>query len=393
MHSGDKKFWKKHGKAILVWVLVLAALLVALKMTLLAPYRVQAVSLTPRDLQAEAFGVGTVEAKVVVSVGSKITGRLTTLTVDQGDRVKRGQLVATLENDDFREQAGQAEQDLGRADADLVANQAATRQAEANLDLARKNFERYRNLFQKDVVARLEFEQKENEYIVAREALKSVQAQRVSLEKQRKRSVASRGFARAKLADTFIYAPCDGVVVSREAELGDAVVAGAPILRIADAEAPIWVVAHIDETVAGGIRVGQPARVVLRSRPKESLSGRVARVEVESDRVTEEKAVDVTFALPAHVPPIGEQADVYVVTARKAKVPALPRGALVPVGKKFGVWLVRNGRVHLREVEVGASDPSGWVEIRGGLAKGDKVAVAPPEVMAQLTEGAKVSVP
>jgi HlyD family secretion protein len=170
------------------------------------------------------------------------------------------------------------------------------------------------------------------------------------------------------------------------------VVAGAPILRIADAGAPIWVVAHIDETVAGGIRVGQPSKVVLRSQPGQSLPGRVARVEVESDRVTEEKAVDVTFALPAHVPPIGEQADVYVVTARKAKAPALPRKALVPLGKKFGVWLVRNGRVYLREVEVGLSDPSGWVEVLGGLAKGDKVAVAPPEVMTQLREGTRVSV-
>jgi multidrug resistance efflux pump len=109
-------------------------------------------------VQREAFGVGTVEAKVVVSVGSKITNRITALTVDQGDRVHTGQLLATLEDQDFEKQVAQAAHDLERAAADLFANQAAIKKAEADLTLARKNYERYRALIEEEVVSQLDFE-------------------------------------------------------------------------------------------------------------------------------------------------------------------------------------------------------------------------------------------
>ena len=88
-------FWKRYRKRLIIATLVFGVLVVGLRLTLLAPYRVESVSLEPHDVQREAFGVGTVEARVVVSVGSKITGRVTALNVDQGDRVRKGQLLAT----------------------------------------------------------------------------------------------------------------------------------------------------------------------------------------------------------------------------------------------------------------------------------------------------------
>lgn len=384
-------FWKRHCKHLIIATLVLGVLVVGLRLTLLAPYRVESVSLEPHDVQAEAFGVGTVEAKVVVSVGSKITGRVTALNVDQPDRVRKGQLLATLENQDFQDQVAQAAHDLERTAADLIANEAAIKQAEANRALARKNYERYQSLFQEGAVSRLDFDQKENEHVAAYEAVNTLLAQRTSLEKQQKKAAANLSYAKAKLADTMVYASCDGVVVSREVEVGDAVVAGTPLFRIADCHT-IWIRAYVDETVAGAIRVGQPARVILRSHPEQSLTGQVARVEVESDRVTEEKAIDVTFSVPSPIPPIGEQAEVYIITGQKAQVPALPQKALVPIGKSYGVWLIQKGRVHLRQVQVGLSDASGWVEIAGGLDSTDRVALAPPEIMLRLRDNARVAV-
>lgn len=385
------KVWNRYGKRLSLWAAALVVLLLGLKLTVFAPYQVKATSLAHHDVQQEAFGVGTVEAKVVVSVGSKITGRVTALNVDQPDRVRKGQLLATLENQDFQEQVAQAEHDLERTAADLTANEAAIRQAEANRALAQKNYERYQGLSQEGAVSRLDFEQKENEHVAAREAVNTLLAQRTSLEKQQKKASANLGFAKARLADTMVHASCDGVVVTREVEVGDAVVAGAPLFRIADCHT-IWIRAHVDETVAGAIRVGQPARVILRSHPEQSLPGQVARVEVESDRVTEEKAVNVTFSVPSSIPPIGEQAEVYIITGQKTQVPALPQKALVPTGKLYGVWLIQGGRVHLRQVQVGISDPSGWIEIVGGLDSTDRVALAPPEIMLRLKNNARVAV-
>jgi HlyD family secretion protein len=193
------------------------------------------------------------------------------------------------------------------------------------------------------------------------------------------------------MADTYVYSPCDGIVISREAEAGDAITSGAPIFRIADTSV-IWIVAYIDETMAGEIEVGNPARVSLRSRSQESLPGKVARVEVESDRVTEERAVDITFPVPSDVPPIGEQAEVYVVTRKKEQVPALPNSSLVLAGKKHGIWIIKDGHVNWRDVQVGIKDPSGWVEIVSGLGKDEQVANASPSIMAKLKEGSRVSI-
>ena len=383
--------WNRYGKRLSLGAAALVVLLLGLKLTVLAPYQVKSTSVAPHDVQQEAFGVGTVETKVTVSVGSKITNRITRLTVDQGDRVRKGQLLALLENEDFHAQVTQAERDLVRTRADLVANQAAVRQAEANLALAQKNYERYRALFRENFIAEIDLDQKKNEFIVSQEAINVLSAQRTSLEEQQQRAQAAVGFAKAKLADTYVYAPCNGIVVSREAEEGDAVVAGVPLFRIADTSC-VWARAYIDETVAGAVRVGQLARVILRSQPAQSRPGHVARIEVASDRVTEERVIDVKFTMPSDAPPIGEQVEVHIITAQKLRAPALPRQALVPSGKSYGVWLIQGSRVHWREVQIGISDPSGWIEVVSGVENTDRVAVASPEIMRRLSENARVTV-
>src|SRR3989338_2686926 len=138
--------WNRYGKRLSLGAAALVVLLLGLKLTVLAPYQVKSTTLTPHDVQQEAFGVGTVETKVTVSVGSKITNRITRLMVDQGDRVQKGQHLVTLENEAFHAQVTQAERELVRAGHDLVANQAAIRQAEANLALAQTNYDRCRAL-------------------------------------------------------------------------------------------------------------------------------------------------------------------------------------------------------------------------------------------------------
>ena len=129
-----KKLARK--KKYLVWALVLVAAVVLIKLTLLAPQKVKLVSLEKRDLTAQVYGNGTVEAKVVVGVSSKITGRIIELYADQGNYVKRGQLLAKLENNDFIQQQHQSEAGVNRAAASLNVEQANLQKAKANLVLA-----------------------------------------------------------------------------------------------------------------------------------------------------------------------------------------------------------------------------------------------------------------
>ena len=378
-------------KNYLIWLVVLLAGGVALKMTLLAPTKVKAVSIEKRDLTAQVYGNGTVEAKVVVGVSSKITGRIVDLYADQGDRVKRGQLLAKLENDDFRHQEQQSEAGLSRSAASLSVEQANLQKAKSNLALAEKNAQRFKTLSEKNLVSKLEAEQYDTACQVAREEVARSQAAVEAVRMEQKANTAGLGFAKSKVADTLIYAPQDGVIITRDLEKGATVSPGMSIFTLAD-PATIWVKANVDESQLKGVAVGKKAMITLRSSPGEQIPGQVARLGHQSDRVTEELEVDVAFSEPLKSFRLGEQSDVYIVAGMKKDAPSLPSATIITKDKKRGVWLVKDGKLVFKEVTVGIADRRNFTEIVAGLDGGVQVAMAPPPEMTKFQEGMKVRV-
>jgi len=385
--------WKKvlRKKNYLVWLLVLVAGGVALKMTLFAPIKVTVVTVEKRDLTEQVYGNGTVEAKVVVGVSSKITGRIVELYADQGDRVKRGQLLAKLENDDFRHQEQQAEAGLSRSAATLRVEQANLQKARSNLILAEKNAGRFKDLYAENLVSTLEAEQYDTVCQVAREEVARSEAAVEAIKMEQQVGRAGVGFARSKVADTVIYAPQDGIIITRDLEKGAAVSPGTPIFTLADPRT-VWVKANVDESLLKGVAVGKKAMITLRSSQGEPLPGQVARLGRQSDRVTEELEVDVAFDVPLENFRLGEQSDVYIIAGMKKNVPSLPSATIVTKDKKRGVWLVKNGRLTFREITVGITDRRNFSEIVAGLDGSERVVAAAPPEMAKFKEGLKVQV-
>jgi HlyD family secretion protein len=321
--------------------------LVTLKAAFFSAPKVKEIRVERRDLTAQVYGNGTVEAKVVVGVSSKITGRIVELHADQGDEVKRGRLLAKLENQDFTEQL---------------------RKAQATLELASRNARRYKNLADKDLVSRLEAEQYETAGRVA---------------------AAEEAAARSRLADTLIAAPEDGLIIARNLEKGAIVVPGQAIFSLVDAKT-VWVKANVDESLLRGVAVGNKAVISLRSEPGKQFPGEVVRVGHESDRVTEELVVDVAFTPPLERFHLGEQADVSIINETRAAAPSLPSAAVVSRGKGRGVWVIAGKRLEFRPVVAGAEDGRGFTEIVSGLESGERVALAPPSVLGKLSSGMKV---
>lgn len=378
-------------KSYLIWIVVLVAGGIALKMTLFAPTKIRAVSVEKRDLTAQVYGNGTVEAKVVVGVSSKITGRIVEQYADQGDRVKRGQLLAKLENDDFRQQEQQSEAGLSRSAASLSVEQANLQKAKSNLTLAEKNAQRFKTLSEKNLVSKLEAEQYDTACQVAREEVTRCKAAVEAVRMEQRANSAGLGFAKSKVADTLIYAPQDGVIITRDLEKGATVSPGMSIFTLADPRT-VWVKANVDESQLKGVAIGKKAMITLRSSPNEQLPGQVARMGHQSDRVTEELEVDITFNEPMKNFRLGEQSDVYIIAGMKKDVPSLPSGSIIMKDKKRGVWVVKNGKLAFKEVTVGITDRRNFTEIVTGLDGGERVAMAPPPEMMKFQEGMKVQV-
>lgn len=371
--------------------MVLVIGVAVLKTTLLAPARVKVVTVVNRDLISQVYGNGTVEAKVVVGVSSKMTGRIIELNADQGDYVKRGQLLARLENDDVIQQERQSQAGLNKSAASLNVEQATLQKAKANLVLAGKNAQRFNVLAGKNLVSKLEAEQYETSRQVAREEVVRSQAALDAVRMEQQAGRAGLGFARSRVTDTFIYAPQDGVIISRDQEKGATVSPGMTIFTLADPKT-VWVKANVDESQLRGVCVGKKAMITLRSSGNDQLTGQVARLGRQSDRVTEELEVDVAFSEPLENFRLGEQSDVYIVTGTKKGVPTLPSATIVTKEKFRGVWVASDGKITFTPVTPGIEDRRGFTEIVSGLRGGERVVVAPAIVMASFKDGMKVRV-
>jgi HlyD family secretion protein len=342
-------------------ILSAVAVVVVASWKLSAPVRVETIQPRLGALVAEAFGTGTLEAKVVVALSAKITGKVVEVLVDQGDTVTNGQVVARLEATDYENVTRVAEAAIGQAQAQLV---------KAQLDLQRS-----RDLLSQHIAAQSDFDAAETSYRVAEATVKSAEA--------------NLGFARARLADTVIYSPSAGLVLVRNLEVGDTVVPGTPIFRIADTH-PLWIAAMVDEREAGKLRVGQPARITFRAYPGQSFPGRLARLAREADRVTEEREADVVAdQLPSDWF-IGAKADVYIETARKADALQIPASAIVRRGDKAGVFIVNDGRAHWQPVQLGLAGREA-VEVAGGIATNDMVITEPFAGKNPIADGQRVA--
>jgi len=280
---------------------------------------------------------------------------------------------------------------MNRAAANLNVEKANLQKARTNLVLAEKNARRFKNLAAKNFVSKLEAEQYENTYQVAREEVARSTAVLESARMDQAANRANLGFARSKVADTLIYAPQDGVIITRDLEKGATVSPGMSIFTLADPRT-VWVKANVDESRLKGVAVDKKSVITLRSAPGKQFQGKVVRLGRESDRVTEELEVDVAFIPPLKNFRLGEQSDVYIMTESRKGVPSIPSAALVTKEKKHGVWVMQNGRLKFKTVTVGIEDQHNIREIVDGLDGSERVVVAPPEAMAKFSDGMKVRV-
>ena len=172
-----------------------------------------------------------------------------------------------------------------------------------------------------------------------------------------------------------LTAPYDAMVTARLKELGSALAGSEPVFTLIDPKS-IWVLAYIDESKAGEIKVGEPAEIVLRSQPGQRIAGHVARIEPESDRVNEERKVEVAFEKIPKGINLGEQAEVYITTVKLPQALLVPEAAIVGLAKYRGtVWTVENGYLQQHEVTLGHRLLDGRYEITGGLPDKARVVV------------------
>ncbi len=319
------------------------------------------------NVPIQVFGLGTVEARVLSKVGFEVGAALIELDADHGDHVKRGSVLARLHS-------GEQEAQLAKARAGLTVAEATAKRAEAAMGKARavqvqkrQTNKRKQELLAKHTVSIEVAEEAQMEQDVASAEL-AVAISDVDVAKAALADARSQyDYEKVILDHHVLRAPYDAIVVQRHKELGSVLTAGEPLFTLVAAET-VWVLAYVDEVRAGNIRVGQSAEIRLRSLPREVFQGHVARIDIESDRVTEERRVYVVCERCPDSFHLGEQAEVFITTTVIDEALFIPEVAITAFDGTHGViWSIEDGSLQQRKVEFGHRTLDSRLEVVGGL--------------------------
>ncbi|WP_409242013.1 efflux RND transporter periplasmic adaptor subunit [Curvibacter microcysteis] len=321
---------------------------------------VKVLTVSPSALGSVYEYSGEVKARVDSRLGFRVAGKIIRRQAELGQRVKVGQVLAQLDPQDYQ---------LG---ADAARAQVAS--AQTNRDLAAADYRRYKELFDKNFIGGSELQRRETTLKSAQASLEQAQAQ-----------LASQG---NQIAYTSLVADVAGVVTAIEAEPGQVVQAGSPVVRIAQ-DGPRDVVFAVPEDKVAGVKVGANVVVKVWSENRQ-IEGQVREVAASADPVT--RTYSVKVALPSQgAPALGATVNVLPQGLARAEVAVikLPTSALRQEGRKSAVWLLdpSSMTVRLQPVEIATADGNEAV-IAGGLKPGDQVVVAGVHV---LSPGQKVS--
>ncbi len=364
-------------KAVLMTAGIAGALLLGWLATSqgpLAPAKVTLAKVEQGPLIASTFGIGTVEARRSYALGPTVPSRVARVLVDQGDTVKAGQLLAELDPVDLEDRVASGNLAAERASSTIRAAEAQLAETQSRAQLTVASARRYAELRAQGFVSQEATDAKGHEANAAKAAVDAAAAQLAAARRDRERALADVAGVGKLRAQARLTSPVDGVVSARLVEPGTTIVAGQAVVQVID-PATLWIKARIDQGQAGGVRVGQPAEIVLRSDPKRVYRGAVERVDWVSDAVTEERIVNVGFAARPEGISVGELVEVTIRTAELPNVRSVPAAALKRLDRHDGVWQFADGRVAFRPVKLGITTLDGRSQIVDGLNVGDEVVV------------------
>jgi len=342
------------------------------------------------ELRAEVLGTGTLEARIKSSITPKISGRIRTIDVDQGDEVVSGKVLLKLDDDELQQQVEIAQANLETAQVAIDRLKSDEVRAAALLTHAKSESQRYEKLAAENASRQSDIDRSAEALAVAQADVARAKFTVIEGGKQLISAEKTLLYHKARLADTRIDAPFDGLIVRRQRDAGDVAVPGSPILTLISTT-ELWISAWVDETEMSRLKADQPARVVFRSEPDRGFSGKVSRLGREVDRETREFVVDVSvLELPTNWA-VGQRADVYIETERKPDVMFLPPAFVVWRDSEPGVFINVNGFAEWRPLVLGMRRHD-MAEVIRGVEPGE-IAIMPLDGRASLRVGGRIHSP
>ena len=350
-----------------------------------APRQVKTAAVTEIPFGESVTANGTLAAYDQTTASVKVPGRLRAISVDLGSVVRRGQVIAQVEQQDYRLRVQQAEAALAQARARLGLSpdgqddrvdpeQTGTvRQARAVLEEARLSRERASRLVEQGVVARSDFDSADATYKVAysryQDAIEEIRNRQGLLAQRR----SELSLARQQLADTSVVAPLDGIVQEKRASVGEYLAAGAPVVNIVKMD-PLRLRAEVPERDAHNVHSGQNVKVTV-DGDNNIYVGQITRLSPVIAQQSRILVVEADVRNNGKLRP-GAFARAEIVTNDAKMAVTVPSNAIVTFAGIEKVLVVQNGKALEKPITTGRRSGD-WTEIVAGVNVGEKVVVEP----------------
>jgi membrane fusion protein, multidrug efflux system len=288
-------------------------------------------------------GIGTLRASATVVIRPEIAGVVRAIHFTEGGPVRQGQVLFELEDEAL---VGQ-----------MASRRAALRAAEATVEDARRTWERQRELFARDLIARADAERAQTEL------------QRATAELDRLR--AELGLAETLRRETRLRAPFAGLISERAVDRGAYVTAGQALATIYQVD-PLELEFFLPERHIGAVRRGQAVAVTIAAYHNRAFQGQVDFVSPAVREATRDFLLKATIPNPEGLLRPGAFATALVTVDVREDRPVVPEEALVATRLGYLVFVVEDGIAHTREVRIGLRQ-NGLVEVLDGVAAGERV--------------------
>ena len=314
---------------------------------------------------------GTIEPINTVSIGSQVSGRIDEIFVDYNTYVEKGQQLAQIDTSLFKAQLQQAEANINNAKATLARNQAV-------LDYDTKTYNRYKNLYERNLVSKNDLDSAESAY---KSDLAQVAAAKASI----MQAQANYATASANMGYTKIISPVKGIVISKEVEVGQTVAASfqtPTLFMVAEDLTKMRIETSVSEADIGKVKEGQEVEYTLDGYPDSIFKGTVTQVRLspttESNVVTYTVVIEVDNQEGKLLP--GMTANVSIITGKKEDILTVPNVALkfttADNSKRYdkkGIWIDKKGKPVRVNIETGVSDDTYSEIISDEIKEGDVV--------------------
>jgi len=322
------------------------------------PMTIDTAPATRREVVDYIMVVGNLVGDATVDVVPRVAGRIEALNVKLGDRVAKGQQVAKIEDRELREQINQAQ-------ANLEVNKANVLQRENDLKVQETVLNRTKTSFESGLTAKQNLEDAEARYNAATSAVSVAKAQQTQTQGRLDE-------LKITLSNTTIVSPVDGFVSRRNLDLGAFAGANTVIVTVVAIDT-VRMIANLVEKGFKRIVPGVEAEVQVDAFEGEIFKGKVSRVAPVFDPATRTATMEIEVPNPGYRLKPGMYARVRLTVERRPNALTVPRGAIVDINGKRGVFMVENGQIaRFREVTTGLTDAE-RAEILTGLNEGERV--------------------